>query len=156
MPGVRQSSTKGEFYRALGLNEQNPDDNRKFEEMWKEAVSGWFKYLAHGDRSVLKLEHQSDPTVRRPWKWEQLDLTAINGAITSIWGEAQPWPRYYYNLGHVEDGRIYNWVLKWLLWHVCRHRDWRNRKAPAGPLASASNEDANTMPENDYWATVLN
>lgn len=34
MPGIRQSSTKGEFYRALGLNEQNPEDNRKFEAMW--------------------------------------------------------------------------------------------------------------------------
>ncbi|KAA6408154.1 MAG: hypothetical protein FRX48_07896 [Lasallia pustulata] len=156
MPGIRQSTTKREFYRALALDDQNPVDNQRFEEMWKEAVNGWFKYLAHGDRTVLKLEHQADPNVKRPWKWEHLDGDAINAAITAIWAEAGDWPRYYYILGHVEDDRVYNWVLKWLLWHVCRHRDWRNRKLPAGPQASASDQVANTMPENIYYTTQEN
>ncbi|MCJ1306067.1 hypothetical protein MMC08_008885 [Hypocenomyce scalaris] len=155
MPAVRQSSTKSEFYRAVGLNEQVAEDNNKFEAMWKEAKAGWYTYLQNGDRNVLKLEYRDDASVQQPWKWEQLDPTAINNAITAIWGEGEPWPRYYYNLGHVEDGRVYNWVLRWLLWHICRHRDWRNRRQP-GAQASPSNDDAGAMPTNDYWATVMN
>ena len=45
-------------------------------------------------------------------------------------------------MGHSEDRRVYNWVLKWLLWHVCRYRDWRNRKGRNAKAVKVGGMDA--------------
>lgn len=58
MPGIRQSSTKGEFYRALGLNEQNPEDNRKFEAMWVSNGRANLIPMA-GDRELISSSERS-------------------------------------------------------------------------------------------------
>lgn len=79
-------------------------------------------------RDILKSEYAMNPSVQRPYKWAHLDPSFIDHAISEIWTKAGPWPRHFYDRGHSQDRKVYNWVLKWLLWHVCRYRDWRNRR----------------------------
>jgi hypothetical protein len=110
------------------------------------------KHFETSSRTILKPEYAHNPSVTKPYKWAHLNPVVIDNAIAEIWGSGKPWPRYYYNLGHSEDRKVYNWVLKWLLWHVCRYRDWRNRKN--GAKQPVPMEPA--MPTHDYWKTVMN
>lgn len=46
----------------------------------------------------------------------------------NIYRMARPETRAYYERGHyVEGDTEENWIIKWLLWHVFRYRDNRNR-----------------------------
>ncbi|MCJ1476595.1 hypothetical protein MMC13_005261 [Lambiella insularis] len=162
---VKQSASKEEFLVAIGLNQQDPEDRKKFCAMWAEVTTYWVSHFETSSRSILKTEYASVLGVQRPYKWAHLNPTAINSAIAEIWRQGQPWPRRFYDLGRSEDPKVYNWVLKWLLWHVCRYRDWRNRKgrtsssngsygrAGAGSLQSS---DPTALPPHDYWSTVMN
>ena len=95
----------------------------------EEVTTYWMRNFEVQSRAILKPEYAANLAVQRPYKWAHLNPTVIDNAISQIWSEGQQWPRYYYDQGHSEDRRVYNWVLKWLLWHVCRYRDWRNRKS---------------------------
>ena len=108
---------------------------KKFQE---EVTSYWVTHFETSSRAILKPEYASNPAVHRPYKWAHLDPATIDGAIAEIWSNAKPWPRHFYDRGHSEDRRVYNWVLKWLLWHVCRYRDWRNRKGKSSNGGSKS------------------
>lgn len=151
---VKQSASKEEFLIAIGLNQQDSEDRRKFCAMWvcdlkpqshswllalstlqAEVTTYWVSQFETSSRSILKNEYASNFGVQRPYKWAHLNPTTINSAIAEIWRQGQPWPRRFYDLGRSEDPKVYNWVLKWLLWHVCRYRDWRNRKGRASNSA---------------------
>ncbi|MCJ1328175.1 hypothetical protein MMC10_004850 [Thelotrema lepadinum] len=160
---VRQSASKEEFLKALGLN-GNTADKARFQQMWEEVTGFWVKNFETTKRHILKPEYAASPGVQRPYKWAHLDPAVIDNAITTIWKDGRPLPRMYYDLGAHDDRRIYNWVLKWLLWHVCRYRDWRNRKSkpstasdsqvPQSPPTPVADSDG--MPPKTYWETVMN
>ncbi|KAL9121490.1 MAG: hypothetical protein Q9187_001956 [Circinaria calcarea] len=141
---VKQSASKEDFLRALSLNEQIPDDKWKLRAMWRtqeEVVNYWVTHFETTSRDILKPEYASNASVQRPYKWAHLSTTTIDQAIAEIWGNGGPWPRHFYDLGHSQDRRVYNWVLKWLLWHVCRYRDWRNRRARTTTPGTPTSED---------------
>ena len=62
----------------------------------------------------------------------------IDHAIAAIKAQAGPCARHFYEQGQSQDAKVHNWVLKWLLWHVCRYRDWRNRKNRGASTAAAT------------------
>ena len=101
----------------------------------------WEKNFETSSRHILRPEYASNDAVRRPYKWAHLSPAAIDNAIRTIHGAAQPgsWPRHFYDMGRSTDPKVGNWVLKWLLWHVCRYRDWRNRKNRSSASAAATN-----------------
>ena len=93
-----------------------------------EVTTYWEKHFETTSRSILRPEYAANEAVRQPYKWAHLAPSVIDSAIHAIHTQAAPWPRQFYDMGRSTDQRIVNWVLKWLLWHVCRYRDWRNRK----------------------------
>jgi hypothetical protein len=157
---VKQSASKEDFLKALGLNVSNPEDKMRLQQMWvsrpenysyfsncdifqEEVTTFWMKHFETNSRQILKPEYANNPSVTRPYKWAHLDPAVIDSAITTIWKEGRQWPRVYYDRGATDDRRVYNWVLKWLLWHVCRYRDWRNRKARNPQSGGSSSSSSN-------------
>ncbi|CAF9921179.1 MAG: hypothetical protein GOMPHAMPRED_002250 [Gomphillus americanus] len=163
--GLKQSASKEEFIKALGMNALNPTDNAILKEMWEEVTVYWNKHFeTPTDRKILKPEYAGNDKIQKPYKWAHLDPAFIDQSIAEVWQAARPGPRHYYELGRSEDRKVFNWVLKWLLWHVCRYRDWRNRKAKPTPLTVkpvlsttvTAPAESSTLPPRDYWTTVLN
>lgn len=95
----------------------------------KEVTSYWVAHFETSSRSILREEYATNMNIVRPYKWAHLSPARIEAAMRDIWTNGQPVPKFFYDRGHSEDPRVFNWVLKWLLWHVCRYRDWRNIKA---------------------------
>lgn len=66
-----------------------------------------------------------------------------------IYRTARPETRAYYDCGHYIEGEVEeNWIIKWMLWHVFRYRDNRNRgrsntqnnaREPSRPASRSSN-----------------
>ncbi|MCJ1235585.1 hypothetical protein MMC14_003556 [Varicellaria rhodocarpa] len=138
---VRQSASKEEFLRALGLNEADNQDRWKLRVMWEEVVNYWVTHFETPSRAILKPEYASNAGVQPPYKWAHLSPTTVDAAIAEIWGNGGQWPRHFYDMGYSKDRKVYNWVLKWLLWHVCRYRDWRNRRARNGSGTAITNNE---------------
>jgi len=163
---VKQSASKEEFLKEIGLGAAPAETrDRLFGMMWEEVTHHWNLSFESASRSMLKPEYASNPAVQRPYKWGHLSPDRINHAIRDIWANGRPQPRHYYDMGRSEDPKVYNWVLKWLLWHVCRYRDWRNRKASNAGVQSTGNciqgivgggSETGAMPTQDFWSTVLN
>ena len=104
----------------------------------EEVTTYWVKNFETSSRHILKPEYASNPAVKQPYKWAHLDPVFIDQAIAQICEEGKEWPKHFYELGRSDDRKVNNWVLKWLLWHVCRYRDWRNRKNKPSSSAGSS------------------
>lgn len=100
--------------------------------------------MEKNDRSILKKEYQATSSVQKPYKWQHFDPDFINTAINNIWKSGSANARKFYDIGH--DMKQKNWVIKWLLWHVCRYRDWRNRKT-----RSTLSRPISKLPEQSPW-----
>ena len=81
--------------------------------------------VCHG-RSILRSGVDSD--AMPPYSPAQIQETATHSEILKIYDTAKPETRMYYDLGH-DTAPIApeNWVVRWLLWHVFRYRDSRNK-----------------------------
>ena len=115
-----------------------------------EVTTYWVSHFETSSRTILKHEYSSNLGVQRPYKWAHLNPSVINNAIAEIWRNGQQWPRRFYDIGRSDDAKVYNWVLKWLLWHVCRYRDWRNRKARNSSSSGSSGKAGDTSMQGDY------
>ena len=70
----------------------------------------------------------NDPTVQPPYSNTQISDTAMHRETLHIYRNSRPETRAVYECGYyVEGGVEENWIIKWLLWHVFRYRDNRNR-----------------------------
>ena len=76
------------------------------------------------NRSALRREHRN---AEAPWTANQFTEDTFNAAIATIEAQASPRTRVLYARGRNGNGP--NWVIRWILYHVCRYRDGRNRKA---------------------------
>ncbi|KAL9126440.1 MAG: hypothetical protein Q9217_004511 [Psora testacea] len=74
-------------------------------------------------RSALRPEHSSSPA---PWSNSQFTDSAIRDAVAAIYANASPLTAQLYRKGRPGGD---NWVVRWVLYHVCRYRDSRNKKA---------------------------
>jgi len=64
--------------------------------------------------------------------------------ILNIYRHASADTRPYYDCGRdVETIEEENWVIRWLLWHVFRYRDDRNKNRRQASPGSSSSEDQN-------------
>lgn len=62
-----------------------------------------------------------------PFAANHFDDASFSRVIESIWRNASPHTRPWYDRGQVPGGD--NWIILWMLYHVCRYRDARNSKA---------------------------
>lgn len=126
---------------AIAISGANALHQKETTTYWVEKMEGDMD----NDRSMLRREFRNTMSVQKPFKWQHLDPTFIDQAIADIWSRGSVTARRFYDAGR--DDKVKNWVIKWLLWHVCRYRDWRNRKnkspssQPYGE-SDLSNEDS--------------
>jgi len=87
-----------------------------------EVVRVYESQLA-GNRTALKPEYASTAT---PFSYNQFTDVAIRNAVDTVYRNASPRSLPLYNRGRPGSD---NWVIRWVLYHVCRYRDSRNKKA---------------------------
>ncbi|MCJ1459560.1 hypothetical protein MMC28_009939 [Mycoblastus sanguinarius] len=119
---VNKSAPKWEFLHKLELTPNNPDHRALYGLMKSDAVRG-YDALLRTNRSALKPDHaRSPPPFAASWF---TDADFLN-AVQTIYADASPQTRALYNKGRMANGD--NWVIGWVLYHVCRYRDGRNQK----------------------------
>ncbi|KAF9635232.1 hypothetical protein BFW01_g6127 [Lasiodiplodia theobromae] len=131
------SRTKADFFQRLGLSEDNPAHKELYELMKEEAAEG--RRRTSQDPSNLVPQCRSDPTVQPPYSSNQITETAMHREVLNVYHAASARTRPYYQQGHYMDGRNEdNWIIRWLLWHVFRYRDNRNRHRGSGASSSVT------------------
>jgi hypothetical protein len=61
---------------------------------------------------------RTDPSVRPPYKWDQISETAKHGEILTTIHNDTPITKHYYNVGRYRAGmNEENWLARWYLWH---------------------------------------
>lgn len=89
-----------------------------------EAIQGRNRMLA----TPGILRDDSDQNAQPPFGNAQINETAIHLEILKIYQLSSPETRIYYDKGRDTEGvEEENWVIRWLLWHVFRYRDNRNK-----------------------------
>ncbi|CAL8580134.1 hypothetical protein XPA_005867 [Xanthoria parietina] len=118
-----RSATKRQFLIQLGLD---PHDDRTSQTYWllkDEAIRAYEAQL-QGRRDLLRPEYANqDP----PYAAAHFTAAAFSHVVRLIYSTATPATRAYYNRGRTTQGD--NWVISWMLYHVCRYRDGRNIRA---------------------------
>ncbi|KAL9593126.1 MAG: hypothetical protein Q9179_006078 [Wetmoreana sp. 5 TL-2023] len=118
-----RSATKRQFLLQLGLD---PNDDRTSQTYWllkDEAIRAYEAQL-QGRRDLLRPEYANqDP----PYAAAHFTAAAFSSVVRSIYSAASPVTRQLYNRGCNSQGD--NWVISWMLYHVCRYRDGRNIRA---------------------------
>ncbi|EME85133.1 uncharacterized protein MYCFIDRAFT_41768 [Pseudocercospora fijiensis CIRAD86] len=119
-PALAQSESKARFFERLGLDERNEFHRRE------EAVEGRRRMTESQDVLVPSLRGNSN--VEPPYSNAQISETVTHREILRIYRLARPETKVVYDLGRDTD-RVEeeNWVIRWMLWHVFRYRDSRNR-----------------------------
>lgn len=80
------------------------------------------------DRNALLPSLRNDASVQPPYSVSQITETAMHRELLSIYENAGPETRPYYDLAHDTDPVAQeNWVCRWVLWHVFRNRDQRKK-----------------------------
>lgn len=89
---------------------------------------------AEGRRRLL--ESQASSTA-------QIHETAWQNEVLRIYNDAQPQTRAVYQFGHdIADPQAPdNWIIRWMLWHVFRYRDYRNKQQRSGNDAGSGDDD---------------
>ena len=77
-----------------------------------------------GNNSALKPQYARESA---PFSANQFSESAFANAVQSIVNIASSQTRGLYERGASQDQP--NWVARWILYHVCRYRDGRNKKA---------------------------
>lgn len=92
----------------------------------EEAVEGRRRMTESQDVLVPSL--RGNTNVEPPYSNAQISETVTHREILRIYRLARPETRVVYDLGRDTD-RVEeeNWVIRWMLWHVFRYRDSRNR-----------------------------
>jgi hypothetical protein len=76
----------------------------------------------------LAPQFRDDPSIEPPYSSSQISETAIHREILRIYAQARRETREIYDLGRDTAGiEEENWVIRWMLWHVFRYRDNRNK-----------------------------
>jgi hypothetical protein len=102
------------------------------------------------------LRHNSLQHAQPPFSNSQVSETATHREILNIYQHARPETRHFYDMGRDTQGlEEENWVIRWLLWHVFRYRDNRNKNRRQGSPAPSSSENSSsegpTRPDNGMF-----
>jgi hypothetical protein len=88
-------------------------------------------------QDVLVPSLRGNASVEPPYSNAQISETVTHREILRIYRMARPETRVVYDLGR-DTARVEeeNWVIRWMLWHVFRYRDSRNKnRRPASPCS---------------------
>ncbi|CAK3879812.1 Hypothetical predicted protein [Lecanosticta acicola] len=144
-PALAQSESKARFFERLGLDEHNEYHRRVYAMMKEEAVEGRRRMTESQDVLVPSL--RGNASVEPPYSNAQISETVTHREILRIYRMARPETKVVYDLGRDTD-RVEeeNWVIRWMLWHVFRYRDSRNRNrrviSPSPERSSAARPSA--------------
>ncbi|PNS20908.1 hypothetical protein CAC42_2839 [Sphaceloma murrayae] len=123
---LAQSENKSKFLERLGIPDHTEEGKRIYAMMKEEAIAGRARMSA--SPSSLLPQLINDPNVKPPYSNTQISEAAMHRETLYIYRTARPETRVYYERGHYLEGDTEeNWIIKWLLWHVFRYRDNRNR-----------------------------
>ena len=136
---VVQSNPKWQFLMALELDGRDRGNQALYwimkvcveplsqqteiDDEQSEAIKVYDAQL-QGNRAALKPQYARDPP---PFSANQFSEAAFVNAVKTIVKNACPQTQGLYARGAVQDQP--NWVARWILYHVCRYRDGRNKKA---------------------------
>lgn len=97
------------------------------------------------DEESLVPELRGNATIEPPYSHAHVSETAVHREILRIYRHARRETRAVYDLGRDTD-RVEeeNWVIRWMLWHVFRYRDNRNRNRTGRTLSNGG------MPSGSY------
>lgn len=91
-------------------------------------------------QDVLVPSLRGNTSVEPPYSNAQISETVTHREILRIYRMARPETRVVYDLGR-DTARLEeeNWVIRWMLWHVFRYRDSRNKnRRPNSPCEDRS------------------
>ncbi|KAK5174255.1 uncharacterized protein LTR77_001335 [Saxophila tyrrhenica] len=143
---LAQSESKARFFERLGLDERNEQHRRLYAMMKEEAVEGRRRIAA--TPASLAPQFQNDPTVEPPYSSSQISETAIHREILQIYARARRETRPIYDLGRDTAGiEEENWVIRWMLWHVFRYRDNRNKNRRTASPGDEPDSSGNMSPD---------
>lgn len=106
------------------------------------------------DQNALLVEPRN-AGVEPPYSHAHVTETAIHREILRIYHLARPETKTVYALGRDTD-RVEeeNWVIRWMLWHVFRYRDNRNRNRRAPSSGNSGDNDDDDEDDNDVSPTA--
>ncbi|KAL6717642.1 hypothetical protein ACLMJK_005557 [Lecanora helva] len=122
MSDVIKSAAKWYFLYALELDGSNQNHQALYWLMKSEAIHVYSQQL-DGNRSALKPEYAR---VSGPFAANHFTDAAWAAAIRTVEESASPQTLSLYRRGRMSNGS--NWVIRWMLYHVCRYRDGRNKQ----------------------------
>ena len=95
----------------------------------------------------LAPQYRDDPKVEPPYSNAQISESAIHREIIRIYQNARRETKEIYDLGRdTERVEEENWIIRWMLWHVFRYRDNRNRNRRAPSPNDPSDPGSSTSP----------
>ncbi|KAF2765875.1 hypothetical protein EJ03DRAFT_318687 [Teratosphaeria nubilosa] len=164
-PALAQSESKARFFERLGLREDNEMHRRVYAMMKEEAVEGRRRLTEDQNALLSELRHTN---IEPPYSHAHVTETAIHREIMRIYHLARPLTRQVYDLGRdTERVEEENWVIRWMLWHVFRYRDNRNRNRRGTSSGNSGDADDDNMedmrsskssgsgrPTSRYWDPV--
>ncbi|KAK5163031.1 uncharacterized protein LTR77_010965 [Saxophila tyrrhenica] len=149
---LAKSESKVRFFERLSLDERYEQHRLVYATMKREAVRGRERLAAKTES--LAPQFQDDPTVEPPYSSSQISETAIHRQILSIYAEARPETKVIYDLGRDTAGTEEdNWVIRWMLWHVFRYRDKRNKNRQPAWVGDELDFDGNMAPDDSSGAS---
>lgn len=105
----------------------------------EEAVEGRRRLTENEETLLVELRNSG---LEPPYSHAHVSETAIHREILRIYQFARPETRAVYDLGRdIDRVEEENWVIRWMLWHVFRYRDNRNRNRRTTSGGNAHDND---------------
>ncbi|GAB7364507.1 hypothetical protein MBLNU230_g5316t1 [Neophaeotheca triangularis] len=112
--------------------------------MKEEAIQARRRMTDNQDALIPQLRDTAQAGV--PYSYSQISETVLHREILRVYREARPETKMYYNLGRDTEGvNEENWVIRWLIWHVFRYRDNRNRHRRTGSPSATPDGDSQSI-----------
>jgi hypothetical protein len=102
---------------------RNPDEDVTHKRQ-EESVRA-FEAQLKNRREMLKPAYAN---MSPPFAANHFTDAAFSKVVADIWRTASPQTRAWYDQAQA-SGSGDNWIIQWMLYHVCRYRDARNSKA---------------------------
>ncbi|KAL8793556.1 MAG: hypothetical protein Q9195_003818 [Heterodermia aff. obscurata] len=135
-----KSASKNEFLSGLGLNPENPATNNLYGAMKAEAIEA-FNTRLRGQRSLLRPQFKNSPP---PFAANQFTDEAFKTCVRFIWSNSRNPTREWYDRAGTPGGD--NWIIAWMLYHICRYRDGRNQRAQSRNFHDDDDLDMSQVP----------
>ena len=134
-----KSASKRDFLGGLGLDPHHPGtqalytkmkvrearpEMRSIIDVRQDEACRAFTAQMRDNRALLKPEYARTAP---PFAANQFTDIAFRSVVRSIWIHACVETKVWYDRARTHDGD--NWIISWMLYHVCRYRDPRNIRA---------------------------